>query len=384
MFQLRPLTPGNFRRYVLRPTTYVQDLPSRLRRIGGVDYDVRHGSWTVPAEPDSLQRLKQEFGANCYRLMGYSAPRRDASSITPDRATTNQARKYYPGPVPAVWQSAYHRVEEQLRVERYSPRTVKSYLNHLKIFFLHHAESRLEDINTALISQYIVSRVAAGRYSESTQNQLLNALKFWLEKVEGREKAFYQLRPRRKKQLPNVLSRREVEQLLAATPNLKHRCILMTIYSGGLRLGEVCRLRLVDIHTDRGLIFVGCSKGKRDRYTTLSQSLLEELRRYYKVHRPKYWLFEGRDGGRYSPRSVQAILRRSVAASGVNPLATVHTLRHSYATHLLESGTSLRHIQELLGHASSTTTEIYTHVTRRDLSQIVSPLDSLGAEDANK
>jgi len=206
---------------------------------------------------------------------------------------------------------------------------------------------------------------------------LLNAIKFWLEQVEGREKAFIQLRPKEPKKLPGVLSMEEVSRLFQATENLKHRCILKTIYSGGLRLGELCNLRIQDIHSDRKQIFVHSGKGKKDRYTTLSNSLLVELREYFREYRPSYWLFEGQSGGQYSRRSVQAILRKAVDKSKINAHATVHTLRHSYATHLLESGTSLRHIQDLLGHASSKTTEIYTHLSNEERQQIISPLDRL-------
>lgn len=164
---------------------------------------------------------------------------------------------------------------------------------------------------------------------------------------------------------------------MEVTENLKHRCVLKTIYSGGLRLGEVCNLRIQDIQSDRKQIFIHGGKGKKDRYTTLSDSLLIELRQYYLQYQTSYWLFEGQTGGQYSRRSVQAVLRKAVEKSKINAFATVHTLRHSYATHLLESGTSLRHIQELLGHASSKTTEIYTHLSNEERQRIVSPLDRL-------
>ena len=199
--------------------------------------------------------------------------------------------------------------------------------------------------------------------------------------MEGREKAYYDLRPKKPKKLPNVLSVEEVVRLFNVIDNLKHRCILKTIYSGGLRLSEITYLRIADIHSDRMQIFVHGGKGKKDRYTTLSKGLLKDLRAYFLEYRPEYWLFEGQTGGQYSVRSVQAVLKKAVKKSKINPYATVHTLRHSYATHLLEQGTSLRHIQELLGHENSSTTEIYTHVSNHEKQQVISPLDRLEGLD---
>ncbi|PHI19984.1 hypothetical protein CEQ90_10550 [Lewinellaceae bacterium SD302] len=279
------------------------------------------------------------------------------------------------------WRDALLRTEEQLMVRRYSFRTIKSYIAHLRLFFRYYPDVTVEGIDSELIKKYIVDRVRRGNYAESTQNQILNAIKFWLEQVEGRARAYIDLRPRKKSKLPKVLSFDEVLRLFKATPNLKHRCVLKTIYSAGLRLSELCNLRVADINSDRMQVFVHGGKGKKDRYTTLSHTLLEDLREYFKEYRPEYWLFEGQTGGQYSQRSVQAILRRSVLKSGVNPFATVHTLRHSYATHLLEQGTSLRHIQELLGHQNSTTTEIYTHVSNSEKQRVISPLDRLEGLD---
>ena len=173
------------------------------------------------------------------------------------------------------------------------------------------------------------------------------------------------------------MSIEEVRRLFAAVSNLKHRCILKIVYGGGLRLGEVVNLRLSDIRSDWLQVFINDGKGKKDRYTTLSATFLEELRGYFQEYCPQHWLFEGQSGGQYSKRSVQAILRKAVDKSKVNPLCMVHTLRHSYATHLLESGVSLRHIQELLGQADSKTTERYTHVSTAEKQRITSPLDRI-------
>jgi site-specific recombinase XerD len=183
-------------------------------------------------------------------------------------------------------------------------------------------------------------------------------------------------RPRRDRKLPSVLSQEEVLRIISVVRNLKHQTLLLLIYSAGLRVGESVRLRLQDIDGDRGLIWLRGAKGKKDRCTLLSGILLEQLRQYYKVYQPAEYLFEGGDGRRYlSERSVQHIFERAVEKAGIIKDVSVHSLRHSFATHLLENGTDLRYIQTILGHSSSKTTEIYTHVSRNVLGKIVNPLD---------
>jgi integrase/recombinase XerD len=185
-------------------------------------------------------------------------------------------------------------------------------------------------------------------------------------------------RPRREKTLPNVLSKEEVKKLLNASTNLKHRTMLSLIYACGLRRSELLNLTFKDIQADRLIITVRQSKGKKDRIVTLSPMLLVELRQYYLQFRPLKYLFEGQFvGEKYSARSLEEILKKACKTAKINKPVTLHWLRHSYATHLLERGTDLRYIQELLGHSSSRTTEIYTHVSIKSLSQICSPFDDL-------
>ena len=355
--------------YVFVPCGHIDRFAERCRELPGCVYDEDDHRWYLPAGRTTMHRLYNLFGPQSLQwtfqlVQGTRGP-----------VGGNAYGDQHPTKLPAPWANRIHQVEEHLRVRRYSWRTIKSYLSHLRSFFAAHREVAPDDVDLPLIKRYIVQRSERGNYAPSTQNQMLNAIKFWMEHVEGREKSFIELRPRKEKRLPKVLSVGEVKRLLGAVENLKHRSILMTIYGGGLRLSEVCNLRIADIHSDRMQIFVHGGKGKKDRYTTLSHRALGELREYFKVYRPHYWLFEGQTGGQYSPRSVQMILRRAVERSGVNPFATVHTLRHSYATHLMENGVSLRHIQDLMGHESSLTTEIYTHVSAAEKRKVVSPLD---------
>jgi site-specific recombinase XerD len=228
------------------------------------------------------------------------------------------------------------------------------------------------------VMNYLRYLVEMRQVSHSYQNQVINAIKFYYEQVLGGSRRFYFIdRPLKEKTLPVVLSGDEVKRLLAATENLKHKAMLMVAYSAGLRMSEVLNLQIKDIDSKRMQIFVKAGKGKKDRMSLLSAKTLLILREYYIMYTPKRYLFEGTDGGRYGERSIQHVIKASVAKAGIRKRVTLHTLRHSFATHLLEKGTDLRYIQVLLGHDSSKTTEIYTHVSTKMIEAIQSPMDSL-------
>lgn len=185
-------------------------------------------------------------------------------------------------------------------------------------------------------------------------------------------------RPKKEKKLPEILSKNEISKLLKAVKNLKHKAILYLVYSAGLRVGEVVKLKPTDIDSDRMLIPIIQGKGKKDRYTILSETALSILRQYVKVYKPEHWLFPGQHPDKHlTERSVQKVFDNARIDAKTRKDVSVHNLRHSFATHLLEGGVNLRYIQELLGHSSSKTTEIYTHVTQKNLSNIISPLDTI-------
>ncbi|MDI9512668.1 MAG: tyrosine-type recombinase/integrase [Bacillota bacterium] len=185
-------------------------------------------------------------------------------------------------------------------------------------------------------------------------------------------------RPKKEKKLPEILSKNEISKLLKAVKNLKHKAILYLVYSAGLRVGEVVKLKPTDIDSDRMLIPIIQGKGKKDRYTILSETALSILRQYVKVYKPEHWLFPGQHPDKHlTERSVQKVFDNARIDAKIRKDVSVHNLRHSFATHLLEGGVNLRYIQELLGHSSSKTTEIYTHVTQKNLSNIISPLDTI-------
>jgi len=237
-------------------------------------------------------------------------------------------------------------------------------------------EEKLENVTTKQINSYILDLIKSKNISTSQQNQRINAVKFYFEKVLGREKQYYELhRPRKENKLPKVLSKNEVKSILDSTGNIKHKCILMLIYSAGLRRSELLNLKPADIDSERMLIHILGAKGKKDRITLLSENILKLLRQYYKEYHPKKYLFEGQSGGKYSPTSVANILKKASFKAGIRKNVTPHMLRHSFATHLLEQGTDLRYIQELLGHESSKTTEIYTHVSKKAIDKIKNPID---------
>lgn len=241
----------------------------------------------------------------------------------------------------------------------------------------------LHQVNKVHLQQYHVMLIREKNISRSYQNQSVNALKFYLERVLGQERQYIDLeRPKKIQQLPQVLSMEEVKQILSNTNNIKHEAMLTTIYSAGLRVGELINLKIADIDSDGMRIWVREGKGVKDRLTVLSPKLLELLRSYFLKYRPEEYLFEGPEGGKYSASSLRKVLQRAVKKAGIRKKVVPHTLRHSFATgptirHLLENGTNLRYIQSLLGHTNPKTTEIYTHVTTKSLNEVKSPLDMM-------
>lgn len=269
------------------------------------------------------------------------------------------------------------RISEELRLRGYSPRTRKNYLGHIRRF-LRAQPGALDDLRTEHARQYLLGLQAAGA-SVSYQHQAISAIRF-LASTLGREVATEPLhRPKRERRLPNVLSRDEVKRIIRAPRNPSHRLALMLAYSAGLRVSEVVRLRTGDIQPERGMIRVRGGKGRKDRYTLLARATAEALQPVLSTAGPNDWIFPGANPGHHlTTRSLQKVFKRALERSGVKKPATVHTLRHSFATHLLESGVSLRHIQALLGHSSPKTTQIYTHVSQGELGRIQNPLDTPG------
>jgi integrase/recombinase XerD len=267
--------------------------------------------------------------------------------------------------------------ENLLRIKKYSESTIKNYRNEFAIF-LKTASGKV-DIDTLTENQlnaYLLYLVKKKNYGESQLNTSVNALKFYYEKVSKMPRLYFSLpRPRKKHVLPKVIDKKSVFALLNAPDNLKHKTMLMCAYAAGLRVSEVASLKICDIDSQRMMIRIEQSKGKKDRYVMLSEKLLTQLREYFKEYRPKEYLFEGQYGGQMSVRSIQNVFAKAKQDAGILQPVGIHSLRHSFATHLHESGIDIKHIQDLLGHNSVKTTSIYTHVSNRTLSKIKSPFD---------
>jgi len=263
----------------------------------------------------------------------------------------------------------------KLELKRYAPSTAKTYIFYFEKFMNYYSTKELLDLNENDIRAYLIQLSRQGA-SDSSLNQAVNSIKFYYEQVLNMPNRFYRIeRPRKKKPLPKVISKEDALNLIRTTRNVKHRCMLSLLYGSGLRKNELLMLRPEDIDSKRMMVFIKNSKGGKDRYTLLGNSQLQDLRTYFKKERPKEYLFEGAQGGPYSATSVSAVVKKNATRIGLNIRLTPHMLRHSFATHLLEAGVDLRYIQTLLGHSSSKTTEIYTHVAIKQLTRIENLLD---------
>lgn len=269
-------------------------------------------------------------------------------------------------------------MDQELRVLGYSPLTRASYRNHLIAF----CDVYFGDIATAEYSDifnYVLYLIDHRKLSRSYVNQAVSAIKFFFEHIIKKPLVTNEFpRPRREKKLPEVLSRQEVMTIIGAVTNPKHRLLLMLTYSAGLRVSEIVRLQRNDVDPDRGLIHIRSGKGFKDRYTTLSKVAYEELVKYLELFRPEFWIFPSIDKEKHiTKRTAEKVFEQACEKAKIHKDCSIHTLRHSFATHLLENGTDLRYVQELLGHSKPETTMIYTHVARKDIQRIQSPLDSM-------
>jgi integrase/recombinase XerD len=258
----------------------------------------------------------------------------------------------------------------------------EEYVRHIKIF-LDFCGKPLAEVEDEEIKAFLHHLISEKKLSASSVNVYNAALKFLFEKTLKRRWDSENLpRMKKPKKLPDVLTKEEVQSLFDVTENLKHKCILMTVYGSGLRLSDIIGLKVCDIDSKNMRIFIRQGKGKKDRYAILSQRSLDILREYWKVYKPQNWLFEGREKGtRYSHRSAQDLFKNAVKKAGIKKDVSIHVLRHSFAVHMLEANVNIFHIKELLGHSDITTTTIYLRAANMNALNIKSPLDSLGGEN---
>lgn len=323
------------------------ELIARIKKLTGSRWSQTLGVWHLPDTVENRER---------FQLVPLSHSLPSAEGI-------EQIKKYI------QWLSS----------KRYSPNTIKTYSEALKSFLIFYREKHITEISNEDVIIYNNEFILKNNLSDSYQNQIVNAIKLYFTTIRETKIEIDKIhRPKRSKLLPNVLSKEEVKLILNAHNNIKHRMMLSLIYSCGLRCGELLALRPVHIDSKRNIVLLKNSKGKKDRITPLSPKILEMLREYYILFKPTIYLFEGANPGEpYSEKSLQSVLKQALKKVGITKPVSLHWLRHSFATHLLESGTDLRYIQELLGHQSSRTTEIYTHVSTKSIQQIKSPFDNL-------
>jgi integrase/recombinase XerD len=329
----------------------------------GRKYSATHQCYLILYSHDVLLKLKEELAAFAsVELTGWGNPE---NGVLPDKVTK-------------AWVELPADFTETLVRLRYAEATRENYVVQFKKFLAYIFPRTAETITQEDIHRYLYFLVNDKGVSLSTQNQAINSIKFYLEFVmRGARQVYFIDRPRKERTLPTVLSEEEVIGMLKTAKNLKHKCILCLLYSAGLRRSELLNLRLADIDHGRSVIYVHAGKGRKDRVTLLSQVAYALLLQYAELYQPEEFLFEGENGAAYSERSVNNIVKRAAKQAGLRKRVSPHTLRHSFATHLLERGTDLRYIQELLGHESSKTTERYAHVTKKGFEQLVSPLDNL-------
>jgi len=332
-----------------------------VRALPGRRYDAERRIWTAPNGRAAIKTLTAALGANGVLVMA-----------GPDPATVT---------APGTPNAILDRVQDALILRGYSPRTRKVYLGHLRRFLEWCGEGTPQPPEDPAEQgqAYILELIRQKGISRSYQNQVVSVLRFYCESVLGQPRLALQIpRPRKEQRLPAVLSPGEVARMLRKARNPKHRALLMLLYSAGLRVSEVVRLTPPDLDLDRGLVRVRQGKGGKDRYTLLAQRAVEAVGIYRDAYPTDRWLFPGDRAGRHlTTRSVQRVVKNAAAAAGIEKHVTAHTLRHSFATHLLENGTNLRIIQELLGHQSARTTQIYTHVAQSTIESVRSPLDNL-------
>jgi len=338
-----------------------------VKTIDGRQWHPDEKHWSFPNKDDILEKILKVFGDK-------------EVEIDPVLKTAASKIKDTPSPLEGEGQGEGYHFEDlrrELVSRKYSYKTIKGYLYYNKdlIRYIGKSPSEIDDED---IKDYLVYLAEEKEAATSTLNQAINALKFYYGTMLKKKFMYEVKRPRKDKKLPIVLSKEDVTKIINSVDNLKHKALLMLVYSAGLRVGEVVRLKPEDIDSDRMLIHIIGAKGRKDRYTMLSEIALSALREYLGQYKPANWLFEGARSGRYlSTRSTEKIFEHACQKAQIRKDVSVHALSHRFATYLLEGGTDLRYIQEILGHQHSKTTGIYTHVSTKSIGRIKSPLDNL-------
>lgn len=347
---------------------YNIEIVKAIKGIGGGRWDANLKVWHFPlSKAEALESLNAKLTLEYLSQQSRKAitPSSISSNSTSTKSTSTHRNDHW-----------IQQLREHLVLKGYSPKTIKSYCSHLGQF-LNYSDG-LCDLQT--IKSYLLEQLEERNCSHTHANQVVNAIKQHLIQ-RGEIDHVHEIsipRPKREHKLPKVMSKQEVQSIISCISNLKHQTAIMLAYSCGLRVSEVVHLKLADIDYSRNVILIRQSKGRVDRVVPLSKRFKEKLGQYLAQYRPHTYLFENQDtGAPITDRTIQTVFNNAVRKVGIKKPVTFHSLRHSYATHLLETGVDLRYIQELLGHKHSKTTEIYTHVTNKSLQKIINPLDQL-------
>lgn len=322
---------------------------SEIKKWKGCHWSQTNKSWYVP---DVIEYRKQ-FGLEL-KLIGKEALKN----------------------IDSINQKAFERFSSTLQLKAYSHNTIRTYCAEFASFLSTLKNHDAATLDSEKIRSYLLYCINHLKLSEATIHSRINALKFYYEQVLFQDKLFLEIpRPKKPSQLPKVIAMADIKELFNKTENLKHNTMLKLCYGMGLRVSEIINMKIEDIDSKTMRVFIERAKGKKDRYANLPESILEQLRLYFTTYKPKEYLFEGQYGGQYSSRSAQQVFKNGLAKAGIHKSVGIHSLRHSFATHLLENGTDIRFIQELLGHKDIKTTLLYTHVSDRAIRKIISPLD---------
>ena len=347
------------------------DVKEYIKKFPQVRWSATHKTFYIPFSKENVNRLFLYLRDNKYYV--------DYGELTPKKKTPSKTTSFKPvilNDLKSQYMQPIHDFVKWMHQRRYSKNTIDTYESMIIIFFKYHHTKDVTEITKQDLIDFNTNYILANNYSYTYQNQLVNAVKLFYNQVKNTVLDTEELdRPKKANRLPEVLSLDEVKELLTLIKNVKHKTLLSLLYSCGLRIGEAISLKLTSIDFERNLLHVKSGKGRKDRYVPLSKTMIQLLKTYYAQYKPSTFVFEGQNGGNYSPVSARQVLKRALRLTSINKHVTLHTLRHSYATHLLENGTDIRFIQELLGHNSPKTTMIYTHVSTTSLEKIKNPFD---------
>jgi site-specific recombinase XerD len=356
--------------FINLPSGAKPEWTEKLKRVENAYHIIKTGHWAIPGSNENFRMMKEYFIAQ-----GCMVKVKNISKLKVEKKPATN-KWYYGKPIDLRCMQDF---KDMLALKRLSPNTAKCYISMFARFLAYFGGKDINALAKTDIVNYILWEIRQNGISATIQNQLINAVKYYYEKVQGRPREIYDLpRPKTVKNEPVVLNNEELQKILSGIKNIKHRCIMSLLFSAGLRRQELLNLKVHDIDMERKVISIHKGKGNKDRISILAETTARHINEYVLQYKPKCWLFEGQAGGQYSAESVWKIFDRLKKRYSIWKKGNVHLLRHTFATNLLEAGTDIRYIQKLLGHCSIKTTEVYTHIANNNLLKIKSPIDQLG------